>query len=77
MMKFRRDSDLEACGASIIHDSSGGVTEVACMRLEGHRGEHIAMMSTAAKADGVCHYCREDIPKHEDGCVVLEAKNEV
>lgn len=76
-MKFRRDSELEACGASIILDAGGGVSEVACMRIEGHKGEHVSMMSDAAEADGVCHHCREDIPKHEDGCFVGEAKNEV
>ena len=76
-MKFRRDSDLEACGVSIIKDYKSGVQEVACMRIEGHKGEHIAMMSTAAKADGVCHYCREEVPNHEEGCFVGEAKDEV
>lgn len=76
-MKFRRDSELEACGVSIVQDSGNNVREVACMRIERHKGEHIATMGPAAKADGVCHYCREEIPSHEDGCVVLEAKNEV
>jgi len=76
-MRFRRDSDLESCGVSIIKDSGANVREAACMRIEGHKGEHIATMGPAAKEDGVCHSCREEIPNHEDGCIVLEAKDEV
>ena len=57
-MKFREDSEERTCNGSIPH---ARYEALACMRVEGHEGECIALMGDAARADGVCFGCRETL----------------
>lgn len=69
-MRFRLDSDEEACGERIeepkFFERHGAFM---CMRTKGHAGEHLSRMDLAANADGVCPGCRSPIGEpHKADC---------
>ena len=68
-VKFSNKSTEEMCG-DLVPDSEklykGGF---ACSRTAGHAPPCIAMARDAAKADGVCHWCRLPMPgEHLPDC---------
>ena len=66
-MKFRRDSDEEACGHRIPIAEDYG--PLVCMRTAGHDGDHIALVGEAGEADGVCWECRVPVRAlHREDC---------
>lgn len=66
-MRFRRDSDLELCGADVNHEHRLG--PFACMRIRGHAGDRVARCDKAALADGVCSDCMEPLgTAHKPDC---------
>jgi hypothetical protein len=72
-MKFRPDSDEHACGERVpgeLSDKYADLGGIACMRIEGHEGEHIGMVRDAAIADGVEFCCRIPLGAtvHRDDC---------
>lgn len=76
-MKFRPDSDEEACSDIIPGSDKGrwaGMGGIACLRRFGHPGEHIGMQADAAKADGVCRHCRSLLEEdHRPDCYLGES----
>lgn len=70
-MRFNNHSEETTCPTAIPHEHYG---DLACMRVAGHPGEHIARLDLAAKADGVCHNpgCRAPIGEaHRADCYVM------
>ena len=72
MVKFRHGSKEEICGEVVSgclsrkYAKYGGI---ACLRTKGHRGRHMGRMDLAAKADGVCAWCRQPLTmSHELTC---------
>ena len=63
-MKFRNDSDEQACGKPIERPRH----TVVCLRTSGHGGECIAAMRHAAEADGLAHCCRARLGEHRPDC---------
>lgn len=69
-VKFRRDSDEDMCGETVLMKTKTDVREGACMRRAGHRPPCISWAGEAADADGVCCHCR--IPNgggHRADCI--------
>lgn len=66
-MKFNNNSDEQVCTMSIPHPKYG---ELICLRIAGHPGECVALMSDASLADGVCFYCRQPQASfHKPNCL--------
>lgn len=67
-VRFRHDSKEEACGHAVRTKSVH--SPFACLRTSGHEGDHIAVMAAAARADGVCHSCRNKCgEEHKFDCL--------
>lgn len=52
-VRFRRDVEEYMCGEPVTVDKLEG----ACMRADGHDGEHMAWACDAFAADGRCGVC--------------------
>lgn len=64
-IKFDRRFDAVICG-KIVESKHG---PAICMRVSVHDGHCIPMARAAAKADGVCHTCRQPFGEyHRKDC---------
>ena len=68
-MRFRRDSNIEACGHEVPGSEAACAGDFIYTRTAGHNGDHIALARDAAETDGVCYDCREPVSEpHKPDC---------
>jgi hypothetical protein len=67
-MRFRRDSNIEACVHVVPGSEAAYAGGFVCMRTAGHNGDHIALARDAVEADKVCYDCRGPGESHKSDC---------